>query len=249
VGLKDLDFVGLGGLFLLAFVGPAYLDGGTVLPAGDKTDVVVITALVGAAGIGALLQLAGRALWDFGWPMNPNDGRLWFLWKSRKLRDRKAPAPWTFRSDIAEGVPNYKADAASCFDGSDKGKHDFWNEGDQIVVVTQYLFYTEAPAELREWVRRRYYRFSDGLSVVVAIGLGVALGLRIPGQNLLGLGLTDGVLALVAVATLIFASASRRDAKHMEAFWFKENRTHPPESSKLAFEPGTEVGVRLGIRK
>jgi hypothetical protein len=220
VGLMNLDFVSLGALFLLALVGPAFVDGGEVVAAqGTNTPVVVVIGLIGAAGIGALLQLTGRAIWNFVWPLHPVGG---WKWLATKLADRDI-WPWgkpaTFRTDIAEstGVKEY-TDLA---DGS---------EGDKVVIATEYLFYSEAPAELREWVRRRYYRFSDGLSAATAILLGIIGGAFFPHQNPLWQVVLDALLGLVGFATLVFGYDSRQDAKHMEMFWFKVRDWVPSKS-------------------
>jgi hypothetical protein len=224
VVLVSLDFVSLGGLFLLAFVGPAFLDGGDVTSWGPNTPAVVVTGLIGAAGIGALLQLTGRALWDFVWPLNPDGGQNW-------IRKHMGLEGKTFRSDIAdlEGVKEYKKIAAG----------EGWSDGEQVVVATEYLFYSEAPTELREWVRRRYYRFSDGLSAGMAIGLGLSLGASIPRQDFAVHLVVGGLLVIVAFATFLFAYLGRKDAKHMETFWFKTNKEHPPKTP--------EMGIRLRV--
>jgi len=222
VGLMNLDFVSLGALFLLALVGPAFVDGGEVITAqGTNTPVVVVIGLIGAAGIGALLQLSGRAIWNFVWPLNPVGG---WKWLATKLPDRakRKWKPTSFRTAIAEsrGVKEYK-DLAD------------WSEGDNVVIATEYLFYSEAPSELREWVRRRYYRFSDGLSAAAAILLGICFGAFFPGQDRLWEVVLDAVLVLVGLATLVFGYDSRRDAKHMETFWFKVRDRFPSKSHMI----------------
>jgi predicted flap endonuclease-1-like 5' DNA nuclease len=210
VGLMNLDFVSLGALFLLSLVGPAFVAGGEVVTAqGTNTPVVVVTGLIGAAGIGALLQLTGRAIWNFFWPLNPVGGWKWLATDLAEFVNSKW-RPTTFRTAIAEskGVKEY-TDLAG------------WSEGDNVVIATEYLFYSEAPSELREWVRRRYYRFSDGLSAAAAILLGIIGGAFFPHQNPYLAVPLDALLVLVGLATLVFGYDSRRDAKHMETFWFK----------------------------
>jgi hypothetical protein len=77
----------LGALFLLAAIGPAFVAGATDLgKAADTAPWVVVIGVIGAVGVGAMLQLTGRALWEFFAPLSPQGGRMGLQTLGRWIR-------------------------------------------------------------------------------------------------------------------------------------------------------------------
>ncbi|MGD0019744.1 MAG: hypothetical protein ABSD62_10860 [Candidatus Limnocylindrales bacterium] len=234
-----MPVVNLGALFLLTLLLPAYGAGVDVVGKGSESPVLLVFGVGGAAGVGALLSLAGSAVWNFLWPISPTGGWLHLVsfipeWPGlgslkRQLQQR---SPAKFRAEIARGLGQHWI----CAEGL-AAAHD-WPEGDQAVVATAFLLYSEAPTELREWIRRRYTRFSDALASCAAIVLGIVADLALyrylgPIQVVLLV-----VFGLVALATFAFGHAFRREAVEMERYWFRVRKD--PELQRA---PVTQVAL------
>jgi hypothetical protein len=78
----------LGALFLLAAIGPAFVAGATDMANTTETDRwVFVIGIIGAVGVGAMLQLTGRALWEFLLPLSPQGGWRGIATLGRWIRD------------------------------------------------------------------------------------------------------------------------------------------------------------------
>jgi hypothetical protein len=257
----------LGALFLLSMLLPAYVADASLIP-NSNDPAMVAFGIGGAAGVGALLSLTGAAVWNFLWPITPGGGWVLLLWPFRfiwskipqdKRRSLKSPVealwsrlPKALRRWLPEGPPaTFRANnARNLGQYWELAKRNRWSDGDRAVIATSFLLYSEAPAEVREWIRRRYVRFCDALSAVAAIGLGIATSLALfPVSNPARWGLT-GAFALVALATFVSAHEGRREAVEMETYWFlvrADPASTPQTVTRVAFEPGTEVAVRPSL--
>jgi len=242
-----VEAVSFGALFLLALLGPAFVAGAPAMTKADDQDAwVLIVGVIGAAGVGALLQLTGRALWEFLSPLSPQGG--WRRFSTRKNDFRAEIA----RSKPQEGYWGLAGPTEGPFVGDDKvpplgAAEKPWSYGQRVVVTAEYFLYSEAPDGLLQWIRRRYLRFVDAVSAAAAIFLGIGFGCFLPGQDPVRMAVLDAVLVLVAGATFLFANESRRAAQQMETFWYKvrehdKNLQKPPVT--LAFAPKTELLVR-----
>jgi hypothetical protein len=249
-----MPVVNLGALFLLSLVLPAYLANANVITsAGSDTPVLVAFGVGGAAGVGALLSLTGSAIWNFFWPISPTGGWVRVLLWLGHTDPNRAPewlqklSPANFRADIAEKLdPDWGLSDQSKW--PDRGK---WSDGDRAVIATAFRLYSDAPAELREWIRRRYTRFSDALSAGMAILLGVGADLALyRSWALPQLVLAVGFLA-IALATFAFGRAYRREAVQMEQYWFHvraDTKLAPQAVTQVAFHPDTQLVVRPSFR-
>jgi hypothetical protein len=227
----------LGAVFLLAALGPAFVAGADAVGSvTDKTSYTIIFGFIGAAGIGAVLQLAGRALWEFGWPYVPGSIReRWFhalaqpVMESEAARTERESSHLTaqpaglaaraddFRVEIAEGrLP--QTISLVWVDGRQ------WTIPLRDVVATELHFYGKAPDAIIQWTRRRYERFITAISVAVAISLGIIVGLFIQaGADWRVTAALDVLLIAIVVATIGWASEVRRHAQRMEELWFARN--------------------------
>lgn len=242
-----MEAAAFGALFLLAMFAPA-LFGGSVALFGDPTAVppikamadsdpwMLVLALVGAAGVGALFQLGGRAIWEIAFPYGPQSG-----WHRVVKRDKD------FRIAIAESRPPYEslgyrddelrlakiATGAEPAGPSAVQRSPWPYSGHEYVLPAAYYFYKDAPEAVVGWVSRRYQRFVDAISVAMAIGIGVGVGwIFLPGQDLAKQAALSIVLLVVAVLTLAWAIETRRLAQEMEAFWFALQSERAGEQAK-----------------
>jgi hypothetical protein len=226
-----MEAVTLGALFLLTLFVPAFAADPRVTAAGADTPLLIVLGIGSAAGVGALLSLTGRAVWNFIWPYSPTGGWRQF---SPKLHGG-------FRGDIAPTLGRYwELAGMPCPTG-----------GDRAIIATSYLLYTEAPAEVRGWIRRRYNRFSDALSAVAAIDLGIFSAVALyPAWNTARWILVIAFF-VVALATFAHAFEGRQEAIAMEKYWFAlraDSSLHPHPTTHVAFEPGAEITVRPSLR-
>jgi hypothetical protein len=231
-----MEAVTIGALFLLSLYLPASAADPSVTAAGTDTPLLIVLGIGSAAGVGALLSLTGHAVWNICWPYSSTGGwrqvlpRRYFHWVHSD-----------FRWEIAEKLgPYWDVAGEPCPRG-----------GDRAIVSTAFLLYTEAPAEVRGWIRRRHNRFSDALSAAAAILMGVVSGFALyPDLNGMRLGL---VFALVVVAILTFAHGleARHQSIAMEKYWFLLRAHHmlgPDPATLVALEPGGEITVRPSLR-
>jgi hypothetical protein len=241
----------LGALFLLAALGPGFVAGATDLSPVDssKTEWVVVIGVISAAGIGALLQLTGRALWEFVFPLSPQGG-----WRGlptlakvigKIVTSQKLPKPPDFEALRSTRVKDFRAEIARSdpqqdywklanrtagpfVEGGpilsgqreDESKEPDWSYGNRVVIAAEYFLYSEAPDGLLQWIRRRYQRFVDAVSASVAILLGVGFGVFHPGQDLGRMLVLNGALVVVAAGTFAFANENRHLAQKMETYWY-----------------------------
>jgi len=232
-----MEAVTLGALFLLSLYLPASAADPSVTAAGTDTPLLVVLGIGSAAGVGALLSLTGHAVWNLFWPYSPTGG-----W--RQLFPRRY-FPWIhrdFRTEIAEKLgPYWDVAETPCPVG-----------GDRAIVSTAFLLYSEAPAEVRGWIRRRHNRFSDALSAAAAILLGVLSGVAL--YPLWNDGRRGLVVALVLVAILTFAQGleARHQSIAMEKYWFLLRARHmldPDPATPVGLEPGAELTIRPSLSR
>jgi hypothetical protein len=245
-----MEVATLGALFLLSMLLPAYVADASVIPSSNDP-VMVVFGIGGAAGVGALLSLTGAAVWNFLWPISPGGGWVSFLWPVRWIWSKVSRArrksltnpvralwrrlPRGVRRWLPEGPPaRFRANNARGLGPYWKlAKRNRWSNDDRAVIATSFLLYSEAPPEVREWIRRRYVRFCDALSAVAAIVLGIGTGLAFfPVSSPARWGIT-GAFVLVALATFVFAHEGRREAVQMETYWFLV-RANPPSDPQPA---------------
>ncbi len=232
--MEVIEAATLGALFFLALLGPPFLGGWQAAGLEEREPAGLIVAIIGAAGVGALLQLAGRAMWETITPFGPESGWRYFG-RARKDDFRKqisesGPVPTT--PQPVGGLPaclaglNYKNDYLPTAETISAG-HRLLGflpvKGHEFVIVPEYFFYRDAPDSLVQWCRRRYQRFITALSTAAAIGLGVAINVlwnRAP--DLATQILVDAGLVAIAIVTVLFASANRVYAQEMETLWFAD---------------------------
>lgn len=210
----------LGALFFLALFGPPFFGGAQVLTSASEKDAwMLVLGLFGAAGVGALLTLAGQALWEIGFPYGPRNSDD-FRW-AVPLAAKKPGVADEFHLDEAARVTSVDGDGVV---DRRLSRHD------KYVLATARVFYTKAPDQIVQWVRRRYAAFVAALSTTAAILLGVGLGLVfLQGPQLERQIFFDLALIVVSAATCFWALRARRLAREMEEFWYKvEGLDHRP---------------------
>jgi hypothetical protein len=216
-----------GALFLLALLAPAYASDPDIITSGTNTPLLVVLGIGSAAGIGSLLTLTGSAIWEFLYPYAPGTGL-----------DRLRPRRSHFRAELAKGLGHYWSTATPL--GGPLGTLE--------LVVSEFVFYSQAPDEIREWVRRRNARFVQALTAAAAIILGVVVGLS-GAVSLNGRGLLiDGLFLLLALVSIQFGRQSHHYADLMQRYWFALRVLHPdplaasdkavPEADSQAPDPG-----------
>jgi hypothetical protein len=229
----------LGALFLLAAIGPAFLAGGldhATLAENDPWRVVI--GIIGAVGIGALLRLTGRAVWETVLPYSPQGGLRRFWTRVRDFRAEIARDPsrqdfWDLASPTNTGATPFISASGAPALVAPTNNEPPWSYGHRVVIAAEYFLYSRAPDGLLQWIRRRYERFVDAISAAVAILLGVTFGvLGIPNQDVPRMVFFDGVLVLVAAFTFAYANENRRLAQQMETYWYNltaYNKTKGPQ--------------------
>lgn len=234
--MEVIEAATLGALFFLALVAPPFVGGWDPAAAlGEGEPAAIVAGIIGAAGVGALLQLAGRAMWETITPFGPRSGWRYFG-RPRKDDFRKQiseSGPFPDPADPPlKGLParlaglDYRKDYLPTAETISAGHRLLWFlpvKGHESVLVPEHFFYSDAPDSLVQWCRRRYLRFITARSTAAAIGLGVAINLgwnRAP--DLFVQFLIDGGLVVIAFVTVLFALANRVYAQEMETLWFAD---------------------------
>jgi hypothetical protein len=236
-----MEAAAFGLLFLLAMFAPALFGGSPVLvgdpsavppiPAvADTTPWALVLALFGAGGLGALLQLGGRSLWEIGFPYGPASGWRRFKPRAKDFRVAIATSEAPYESLDYRNKALPLARQATGAEPQPPGalQRSPWPyRGHEYVLTEAFFFYRDAPESIVGWVTRRYQRFVDALSVAAAIVLGVVLGwVFLPGQDIVKQAGFSAILLAVAVFSLAWAAETRRLAQEMEAFWFAFTAKH-----------------------
>jgi hypothetical protein len=232
-----MDAAVLGALFFLSLFGPIVFAGGDVFFGldSDSTSRVVL-GLIGAGGVGALLQLTGNAFWEILTPYgaksgvhilfpNQQDFRAWIADHDQSWTGGdEAPKRLRQARERIERIVTKRGSPA-------------WQRGHDQLATTELLFYSKAPEAIVGWCQRRYQRFVSALMAATAIVLGCVLGWYfLPYAEVTKLLLFDAALITVAVLTMAWAVEARRLAQAMEQLWFAVTDTTPAEDDKLTVQ-------------
>jgi hypothetical protein len=99
--VETIEAATLGGLFFLAMFVPPFFGGLDPTTMGQDSPWAIVLGIVSAAGVGALLQLAGRGMWELFTPYGPQSG--WRFFRERK-NDRTCDTLWPCRAGVTQSV-------------------------------------------------------------------------------------------------------------------------------------------------
>ena len=237
----------LGALLLFAVIAPIAL--GDPQGFAERAKDNQLLAIAGGVGAGALIYVAGSAIWNtlfryehpWGAALLERPGYI-----RRLLLARFGGRPEVGRSP-GETAYWRKELAGGFSDTARIARRITKDEGAVAELVTAYEFVAgenhAAPDNLVEWTSRRFGRFADQMNAGLAILIGVVASLFVPGPR----GWSPWVetlLVALGLVTILYGWTQRREAEQMIELWLRQSGGYQePQAGGVGGSPAATAQV------